>query len=100
MKQAEDKFTIDIFDEMHERPAPEVSTAVLKLISERNVGDMDKAKDAFYAWERANNEQDLSDRDRWLWTAGWIQAQTDIADEDPKYIAWLEEMFWRDKPCE
>ena len=84
MKQAEDKFTIDIFDEMHER----------------NVRDMDKAKDAFYAWERANNEQDLSDRDRWLWTAGWIQAQTDIAEEDPKYIAWLEEMFWRDKPCE
>ena len=38
----------------------------------------EKANDAFYAWERANNEQDLSDRDRWLWTAGWIQAQTGI----------------------
>lgn len=38
----------------------------------------DKANDAFYLWERANNEQDLSDRDRMIWTAGWIQAQTDI----------------------
>jgi hypothetical protein len=38
----------------------------------------DKANDAFYLWERANNEQDLSDRDRMLWTAGWIQAKTDI----------------------
>ena len=34
----------------------------------------DKENDAFYAWERANNEQDLSDRDRMIWTAGWIQA--------------------------
>jgi hypothetical protein len=34
----------------------------------------DKANDAFYAWEIANNEQDLSDRDRMIWTAGWIQA--------------------------
>ena len=33
-----------------------------------------KANDAFYLWERANNEQDLSDRDRMIWTAGWIQA--------------------------
>ena len=35
----------------------------------------DKANDAFYAWEIANNEQDLSDRDRMIWTAGWINAQ-------------------------
>jgi hypothetical protein len=35
----------------------------------------DKANDAFYAWEIANNEQDLSDDDRMLWTAGWIYAQ-------------------------
>jgi len=35
----------------------------------------DKANDAFYAWEIANNEQDLSDDDRMLWTAGWIDAQ-------------------------
>lgn len=35
----------------------------------------DKANDAFYAWEIANNEQDLSDRDRMIWTAGWIEAQ-------------------------
>jgi hypothetical protein len=34
----------------------------------------DKANDAFYAWERANNEQDLSDDDRMLWTAGWMEA--------------------------
>ena len=34
----------------------------------------DKANDAFYAWEIANNEQDLSDEDRMLWTAGWIEA--------------------------
>jgi hypothetical protein len=38
----------------------------------------DKANDAFYAWERANNEQDLSDRDRMIWTAGWIQAKTKL----------------------
>ena len=34
----------------------------------------DKANDAFYAWAIANNEQDLSDRDCMIWTAGWIQA--------------------------
>jgi hypothetical protein len=33
-----------------------------------------KANDAFYAWEIAYNEQDLSDDDRMLWTAGWIEA--------------------------
>jgi len=38
----------------------------------------EKAKDAFYAWERANNEQDLSDRDRWLWTSGWVDANKGI----------------------
>jgi hypothetical protein len=34
----------------------------------------DKANDAFYAWEIANNQQDLSDMDRMIWTAGWIEA--------------------------
>jgi len=34
----------------------------------------DKANDAFYAWEIENNEQNLSDMDRMIWTAGWIQA--------------------------
>lgn len=33
-----------------------------------------KANEAFYKWEVDNNEQDLSDRDRMIWTAGWIQA--------------------------
>ena len=42
----------------------------------------DKANDAFYAWEIANNEQDLSDRDRMIWTAGWIQAQLQKEDKD------------------
>ena len=42
----------------------------------------DKANDAFYAWEIANNEQDLSDDDRMLWTAGWIQAQLQKEDKD------------------
>jgi len=37
----------------------------------------DKANDAFYAWEIANNKQDLSDDDRMLWTAGWINAHVD-----------------------
>lgn len=32
MKQAEDKFTIDIFDEAHEPLAPEVRKAMLELI--------------------------------------------------------------------
>lgn len=41
MKQAEDKFTIDIFDEVHEPLAPEVRTAMLKLIFERTVGHTD-----------------------------------------------------------
>ena len=36
-----------------------------------------EANDAFYAWERTNNEQDLSDRDRMIWTAGWINAHFD-----------------------
>ena len=34
----------------------------------------DRANDAFYAWAKANNEQDLSNMDRMLWTAGWIDA--------------------------
>ena len=34
----------------------------------------DKANDAFYKWERDTNEQDLSDDDRMIWTAGWIEA--------------------------
>ena len=43
----------------------------------------DKANDAFYAWEIANNEQDLSDRDRMIWTAGWINAQIEnLTDEN------------------
>jgi hypothetical protein len=33
-----------------------------------------KANEAFYKWEADNNEQNLSDRDRMIWTAGWIQA--------------------------
>jgi hypothetical protein len=33
-----------------------------------------KANDAFYAWETASNKQDLSDDDRMIWTAGWIEA--------------------------
>ena len=41
----------------------------------------DKANDAFYAWEIANNEQDLSDRDRMLWTAGWIEAIKILMDQ-------------------
>lgn len=42
----------------------------------------DKANDAFYAWEIANNEQDLSDRDRMIWTAGWIEAQLQKEKEE------------------
>jgi len=34
-----------------------------------------KANEAFYKWEVENNEQDMSDRDRMIWTAGWIDAQ-------------------------
>ena len=34
-----------------------------------------KANEAFYKWEADNNEQNLSDRDRMIWTAGWIDAQ-------------------------
>ena len=41
----------------------------------------DKANDAFYAWEIANNEQDLSDRDRMIWTAGWIEAHKEMKNE-------------------
>jgi len=33
-----------------------------------------QANEAFYKWEVENNEQNLSDRDRMLWTAGWKQA--------------------------
>ena len=45
------------------------------------------ANEAFYKWEADNNEQDLSDRDRMIWTAGWIQAQnlTNVSD-DPKDV--------------
>ena len=41
-----------------------------------------KANEAFYKWEVDNNEQDLSDRDRMIWTAGWIDAQnlTDVSE--------------------
>ena len=41
MKQADDKFTIDIFDEAHEPVAPEVRDAMIKLILERTVGHTD-----------------------------------------------------------
>lgn len=46
-----------------------------------------KANEAFYKWEADNNEQDLSDRDRMIWTAGWTQAQnlTNVSD-DPKDV--------------
>ena len=46
-----------------------------------------EANEAFYKWEADNNEQDLSDRDRMIWTAGWIQAQnlTNVSD-DPKDV--------------
>ena len=37
-----------------------------------------KANEAFYKWEAENNEQDLSDRDRMIWTAGWINTQATI----------------------
>jgi hypothetical protein len=33
----------------------------------------DKANDAFYAWEQANDIQYLSDEARMIWTAGWIE---------------------------
>lgn len=46
-----------------------------------------EANKAFYKWEADNNEQDLSDQDRMVWTAGWIQAQnlTNVSD-DPKDV--------------
>ena len=46
-----------------------------------------EANEAFYKWEADNNEQDLSDQDRMVWTAGWIQAQnlTNVSD-DPKDV--------------
>jgi hypothetical protein len=37
-----------------------------------------KANEAFYKWEADNNEQNLSDRDRMIWTAGWINTQATI----------------------
>ena len=42
-----------------------------------------KANEAFYKWEAENNEQDLSDRDRMIWTAGWIDTQATIT-----LLAW------------
>lgn len=36
---------------------------------------MTDANDAFHEWERRNNEQNLSDRDRIIWTAGWMESQ-------------------------
>jgi hypothetical protein len=30
--------------------------------------------EAFYEWERANNHQDMSDRDRIIWISGYIDA--------------------------
>ena len=42
-----------------------------------------KANEAFYKWEVENNEQDMSDRDRMIWTAGWTNAQATIT-----LLAW------------
>ena len=42
-----------------------------------------QANEAFYKWEAENNEQDLSDRDRMIWTAGWINTQATIT-----LLAW------------
>jgi len=41
----------------------------------------DRANDAFYAWELANNIEGLSDDARMLWTAGWIEAQKEVAND-------------------
>lgn len=41
-----------------------------------------QANKAFYRWEVKNNEQNLSDRDRMLWTAGWRQAIFEGASDD------------------
>jgi hypothetical protein len=30
--------------------------------------------EAFYEWERANNHQDMSERDRIIWISGYIDA--------------------------
>jgi len=41
----------------------------------------DKANDAFYAWEEKNQGRMLSDRDRMIWTAGWIEAIKILMDQ-------------------
>ena len=42
-----------------------------------------QANKAFYRWEVKNNEQNLSDHDRMIWTAGWRQAIVEgVPDED------------------
>ena len=53
----------------------------------------DKANDAFHAWERANNEQDLSDRDRMLWTAGWIDAMRLIPQTETSGLVRAMELY-------
>jgi len=55
MKQAEDKFTIDIFDEAHEPIAPEVRSAMTKLILERTVGHTDSGLEINTSTEPDNN---------------------------------------------
>ena len=56
MKQPEDNKTIDIFDEVHEPLAPEVRTAMNKLILERRMGDTPKPVERCVFWiECADN---------------------------------------------
>jgi hypothetical protein len=35
---------------------------------------MNTPNDAFNEWQRINNHQDMSDRDRILWISGYIEA--------------------------
>ena len=42
---------------------------------------IETANRIFYQWEIDNNEQDLSDRDRNLWTAGWVHAWTQAQNQ-------------------
>jgi hypothetical protein len=53
----------------------------------------DKANDAFHAWERANNEQDMSDRDRMLWTAGWVDAMRLIPKNETSSLVRAMELY-------
>ena len=42
---------------------------------------IETANRIFYQWEIDNSEQDLSDRDRNLWTAGWVHAWTQAQNQ-------------------